>query len=200
MREFPTEYHQRRGIQMYPETIDCIRGDFLEIGPGRGDLLLDLAERYPHKDITAIELAGKRYFKLIRRLERRAITNVRLVWAPAQIVVPTHCAAESFERIYVLFPDPWPKKRHIPHRLLSVPFLAMLAGLLAPTGSFFFATDYRDYALWVAENVKEIPAMSPLGDPFTSQADIADYFPTFFEQKWREEGREIYYLHCRRES
>jgi tRNA (guanine-N7-)-methyltransferase len=198
MREFPTEYHQQRGIQMYPETIGRIVGDFLEIGPGRGDLLLDLAARYPHKAITGIELAGRRYFKLIRRLEKRNITNVRLVWAPAQIVVPSLCAAASFERIYVLFPDPWPKKRHLPHRLLTVPFLAMLAELLSPSGSFFFATDFQEYALWVVENLKETHGLEIQGAPFTRQDDVADYFPTFFEQKWRDAGREIFYLHCRR--
>ena len=183
---------------MYPEPVSRIAGDFLEIGPGRGDLLLDLAARYPDKAIAAIELGGKRYFKLIRRLERMSITNVRLVWAPAQVAVPKHCVSQSFERIYVLFPDPWPKKRHIPHRLLSVTFLSMLTGLLGADGSFFFATDFRDYALWVVENLKEIPELQVQGTPFTAREDIADYFPSFFEQKWREEGREIFYLHCRR--
>ena len=198
MREFPTDYHERLGSRMYPGEVDRISGDFLEIGPGRGDLLLDLAVRYPDQAITAIELAGRRYFKMVRRLEKREITNVRMIWAPAQVAVPKFCAPDSFKRIYVLFPDPWPKQRHIHHRLLSVPFLTLLAGRLAPEGSFFFATDFREYALWVIENLKEVPQLDIQGTPFTAREEIADYFPSYFEQKWRDEGREIFYLHCRR--
>ena len=88
MKEFPLEYHLRRGVQMFPETREQLAGDVLEVGPGRGDLLLDLAARYPDKQLVAIELGGKRYFKLIRRLRRKEITNVHLIWAPAQLAVP----------------------------------------------------------------------------------------------------------------
>jgi len=196
MREFPLDYHARRGVQMYPEERELFAGDFLEIGPGRGDLLLDLAERYPDKQLVAIELAGKRYFKLVRRIKRRELTNVHLIWAPAQLALPRYCGEQSFERAYVLFPDPWPKKRHAPHRLLQVAFLKLLATRIAPGGSFFFATDVSEYAHWVVENLTEVDTLTIQGTPFSTQEEMADYFPTFFEQKWREEGRVIHYLHC----
>ncbi|MBD3402864.1 hypothetical protein GF420_08205 [candidate division GN15 bacterium] len=198
MREFPYEFEARKPILFYPEPVERIAGDFLEIGPGRGDFIMALAEQYPDKRVVGIELARKRYYKLIPRIEKRGITNITLLRAAAQIAIPRHCVAESFERIYVLFPDPWPKDRHAPHRLLNADFLTLLAGLLKDDGYFFFATDYRPYAEWVVENLNEVPLMAKLGNPFTIQADIADYFPSFFEQKWREEGREILYVRCRR--
>lgn len=179
---------------MYPEQRDRVTGDFLEIGPGRGDLLLDLAARYPDKQFVAVELAGRRYFKLIKRLQKRDIENVHLLWGPAQVAVPKHVVPESFERVYVLFPDPWPKKRHAHHRLLQIDFIRLLLKVLEPGGSFFFATDFTEYASWVVENLAGISELDIQGTPYSSQEQIADYFPTFFEKKWREEGRKIYYL------
>jgi tRNA (guanine-N7-)-methyltransferase len=198
MRQFPYEFEARKPILFYPEAMERLAGDFLEIGPGRGDFIMALAEQYPDRKVVGIELAKKRYFKLIPRIEKRGITNVTLVRAAAQIAIPRHCEPQTFERIYVLFPDPWPKDRHAPHRLLNSDFLRMLAGLLRHYGLFFFATDHRPYAEWVVENIAGVDELENLGDPFTSQADIADYFPSFFEQKWREEGREIFYVRCRR--
>lgn len=194
MKEFPLDYHEKRGVQMFPAQRDRVSGDFLEIGPGRGDLLLELATRYPDKRLVAIELGGKRYFKLVRRLQRREISNVQLIWGPAQLAVPKYCEPEAFERIYVLFPDPWPKDRHAHHRLLQAEFIRQLVSRLKPGASFFFATDFKEYADWVVANLAEVASLRILGNPFSTREQIADYFPTFFEQKWREAGKEIYYL------
>ncbi|MCB2229580.1 hypothetical protein KQH82_02615 [bacterium] len=198
MRQFPYEFEGRKPILFYPEPLDRIDGDFLEIGPGRGDFLMALAEQYPDQKVVAVELAKKRYYKLIPRIEKRGIENITLLCAAAQIAIPRHFVPRSFERIYVLFPDPWPKDRHAPHRLLNAEFLTMLAGLLTDSGSFFFATDFKAYADWVVANLTDVPTLENIGRPFADQSDIQDYFPSFFEQKWRDEGRSIYYVRCRR--
>ena len=198
MKEFPYEFESRKPILFHPSPLERIDGDFLEIGPGRGDFLLALAEQYSDRRVVAVELAKKRYYKLIPRIEKRGINNITLIQAAAQIAIPRLFVQGTFERVYVLFPDPWPKDRHAPHRLLNADFLTMLAGLLTETGSFFFATDFKAYAEWVVENLNDVPLLEPLGNPFTKQTDIEDYFPSFFEQKWRNEGREIFYLRGRR--
>ena len=105
---------------------------------------------------------------------------------------------QSFARVYVLYPDPWPKKRQAHHRLRQPDFLGTLASVLKPGGSFFFASDFKEYAAWVVENLAEVTQLELQGDPFSTREEMADYFPTFFEQKWRDEGREIFYLHCLR--
>lgn len=198
MKQFPYEYEARKKVLFHPEQRESIAGDFLEIGPGRGDFLMDLAERYPDKHVVGMELSTKRYYKLKKRVEKRELSNVTLMRVAAQIGMPRYLVEESFERAYVLFPDPWPKKRHAPHRLLNTDVLKLLARILKPGADLFFATDFVHYAEWVVENLQEVSALQNTGDPYTSQADIADYFPSFFEQMWREEGRSIYYLRCTR--
>ncbi len=200
MRHFPYEYESRREVLFYPERPDRITGDILEIGPGRGDLLFSLAERFPEKKFVAIEFLKKRHFKLIKRIERRGLTNITLIQGRAQIVMPKYFRCGMFNRVYVMFPDPWPKERHIPHRLLTVDFISILACVLRAGGDLVVATDYRPYAEWVVENCGEVPSLRSIGDPYCEASDIPDYIPTFFEQKWREEGRAIHYLRYYRED
>ncbi len=199
MKEFPTEYQNSKEVEFYPAEVEKIEGDILEIGPGRGDFLYSLAERYPDKKITAVEIANLRFKKLVSRVKKRELSNITLIRGAAQVTVPRFCAEGSFERVYVLFPDPWPKRRHAQYRLLSVDYLSRLARLLTEDGQFFFATDFRDYANEVVANIEATGEFSIIGNPFSNQEAITDYFPSLFEKRWRDEGREILYLCCRRQ-
>lgn len=198
MRQFPYEWESKREVLFYPEVQERVIGDILEIGPGRGDFLFALAEKWPEKRIVGVEFLKKRYFRLIRRIEQRGLSNILLVQGRAQIVIPKYFQIGIFERIYVLFPDPWPKDRHIHHRLMTADFMSILACLLKPGGDLIVATDYRLYAEWVVENSADVDALENAGSPYCKPSEVPDYLPTFFEQKWREEGRDIYYMRFRR--
>src|SRR3989338_8606608 len=95
----------------------------LEIGPGRGDFLFWLAEENPLKTVHAIEYKRKRYDKLVRRLETRGLSNVRLYLGDARTVLPVEFPDLSLERVFILFSDPWPKRRHARHRLFQETFV-----------------------------------------------------------------------------
>jgi tRNA (guanine-N7-)-methyltransferase len=198
MRQFPYEYESRREVLFYPEKPDRVGGDILEIGPGRGDLLFAMAEKSPEKEFVAIEYLIKRYFKLIKRIERLGLQNILLIQGRAQIVMPRLIAPDTFGRVYVMFPDPWPKERHAPHRLLTVDFLNILACTLKAGGDLVIATDFRPYAEWVVENAQQVPSLENAGSPYCDSSAIPDYAPTFFEQKWRDQRREIYYMRFRK--
>ncbi len=194
MKKFPREFESRKPILIYPKGSSVEGGDVLEIGPGRGDLLMDLAEAWPDKQFVAIEIAWKRFHKLIPRIEKRGLKNIQLLRGDARIVLDRFFEKETFEKIYVLFPDPWPKKRHALKRLLQIEFIELLQSYLQPEGSLFFATDVAWYADWVIDNCRQVPSLVCTGDPFVNAEDLFGYTPTFFEQKWRAEGRQIYYL------
>jgi tRNA (guanine-N7-)-methyltransferase len=195
MRAFPYEHEATKEILFHPGKPDVFDGDILEIGPGRGDFVLSTAGRHPDKKIVAIELSKRRYFKLARRVDRNDLTNVLLVQGNARIILPNYFPPETFEKIYVLFPDPWPKRRHIPQRLMSIDFITLLAERLKTGGSLFFATDFWSYADWVIDNIRSVTSLRSLGRPyFTTIDDMDDYGPSFYEQKWRDEGRAIYYM------
>jgi len=194
MKSFPWEFETAKEVLFYPEKPTAFAGDILEVGPGRGDLLLSLAGSFPAKRFVAIELGKKRYYKLIPRIEKKELGNVLLLHGDARIVLPKYFREETFEKVYILFPDPWPKKRHAPKRLLTRDFLSLLARFLKPGGNLFIATDVTFYAVWVVENAVRVPQLHNMGSPYVNSTVLADYEPTFFEMKWRAEGRAIHYL------
>jgi tRNA (guanine-N7-)-methyltransferase len=199
MKKFPLEYESKKEVLFYPEKPAVFEGDLLEIGPGRGDFLLSAAEQLPNKKLVAIELGKRRYYKLIPRIEKKGLTNILLIHGNARIVLPCHFKPGIFEKVYVLFPDPWPKKRHYPHRLMTVEFITLLSDCLRTGGDLFFATDFWPYADWVVDNVAQVSQLESLGAPYFTTIDkIDNYSPSFFEQKWRNEGRAIYYMRYRK--
>lgn len=198
MRHFPLEYIKKNDVLFYPDQPKIIVGDFLEIGPGNGHFLLSLAQSYPERQIVALELEKIRYRKISRRLSRLEISNVQLICGNALVVVPRYLSGIRFERIYVLFPDPWPKRRHAHNRLMTTEFLTALAKLLTPGGFLYISTDVRSYAETVAKNLTEIGSLNLLGDPFSSAEAIVDYRPTFFESVAVRDGALIHYLVAQR--
>jgi tRNA (guanine-N7-)-methyltransferase len=196
MRQFPTAFESQKEMTFYPARPDRITGDILAIGPGRGDFLLSMAAQCPDKQCVAVELSKKRYYKLIPRIEKRGLTNILLINGNAGLIIPEMIDPDMFEKIFVLFPDPWPKRRHIPHRLMSISFMTHLARILQPGGDLYTATDFWSYADWMTDNFRQVPTLQSRGAPyFTGMAQIPYYLPTFYEQKWRGIGLAIYYMH-----
>jgi tRNA (guanine-N7-)-methyltransferase len=191
-RTFPWEWEWQKPVPIYPEDSEPGVGDILEIGPGRGDLLLALAEKMPDKRFVAIELGKRRFYRLIPRLEKRGLTNVQLLCGDARVIMRKYLREPVFEQAYVLFPDPWPKKRHAYKRLLSTPFLSELTGILRPTAKLYFATDVAWYADWVRENARQLDDLVVSALPPNRESSLFAETMTFFEEKWRSEGRTIH--------
>jgi tRNA (guanine-N7-)-methyltransferase len=194
-RVFPLEWESRKPIQFYPSEVEQISGDILEIGPGRGELLLWFAGNLPDKKLVGIEMMFGRYQKLIARIERIGAANILLLRGNARIIVPRYVTDSAFERIYVLFPDPWPKSRHSHHRLLSVEFLTLLAAKLKLSGDIVLATDWQPYADWVIKNAAQVPLLQNTGTPYSTESNLnPSGEQTYFEKKWREVGRQIFFV------
>lgn len=155
----------------------------LEIGPGRGDFLFWLAQEYPLKTVEAVEYKIKRYEKLVRRVEARKLANIKLHYGDARVVLPRDFENERFETIYILFNDPWPKRRHAKHRLFQEEFVRELDRVLKPGGRVYVAHDDPDYVAQIRTVFKTVPSFvfSPQGVEFL----------TFYADKWRKEGRHL---------
>ncbi|GAB4315501.1 MAG: hypothetical protein Kow0074_03110 [Candidatus Zixiibacteriota bacterium] len=198
MRAFPFEFAFRREARFYPNDPGDVTGDVLEIGPGRGDFLLATAQAYRNRRFVAIELKNRRFRKLVDRLKRRELNNVLLINGDARIVVAKAVPMQAFEQIYVLFPDPWPKRRHEPMRLLSSDFLELLKDRLKPDGELILATDDQSYRDWIMKNAARVDDLDLAGVHESGEALTPDWVPTLYEQKWRDEGRTITYFSYRR--
>lgn len=131
----------------------------LEIGFGSGEALLELAERDPATNYLGIEVYRPGIGHLLLQLAARGIDNVRVIEGDAREVL-AHCVSPgSLHAVYLLFPDPWPKKRHHKRRLLQAPFLELLRGRLEVGARVHIATDWEDYARSVRSAVASVPGL-----------------------------------------
>ena len=113
----------------------------VEIGPGRGDVLLAFAVASPARNFLGIERTNGAAAGIAARAAKRGLANVRLVAGDARCIVAQLVLDDSVAAYHVYFPDPWPKTRHRKRRLASAAFAAALARTLAPGGTVDVASD-----------------------------------------------------------
>ena len=117
----------------------------LEIGCGHGHFLADYAAAHPERHCLGIDIAGGRLARARRKTDRAGLDNVSWIQAEAQLFLECVAEAIRFSRVFILFPDPWPKKRHHKHRLVQVRFLDLLAEVCAPDAALYFRSDHFPY-------------------------------------------------------
>jgi len=170
----------------------------LELGFGRAELLLELAEQNPKRVYLGVEVSRKRVEKAGKRAQRRELANVFMVHAPAEYVLERVLPAGSVEECWVNCPDPWPKKRHWRRRLVQAPLVALLARALAPGALLHIATDHEDYRDWIAAVLAAQCAFVNLHAPAAFVGTRPERRETAYEAEWRAEGRTMAYFDYRR--
>lgn len=123
----------------------AIRNVWLEIGFGGAEHLTGQAARHPDKGFIGCEPFIEGVAKALGQIDDAGLTNIRLHMDDARPVIESLRPA-SIGQIFILFPDPWPKKRQQKRRLIQPEFLLSLARILEPGGRLRFATDVRSYA------------------------------------------------------
>ena len=118
----------------------------LEIGFGMGETTAAIALAKPECDFLAVEVHAPGVGSLLKVIDERGLSNIRILQHDAVDVVTQMIPNASLAGIHVFFPDPWPKKRHHKRRLLQPPFVQALALRLQPCGYLHVATDWEDYA------------------------------------------------------
>lgn len=118
----------------------------VEIGFGMGDSLLQMAIANPGQNFLGIEVHKPGIGKLLNGLAEHQLDNVRIVCGDATEVIASGLPVASVARFLILFPDPWPKKKHHKRRIVQAPFVNVLAERLEAGGGLHLATDWEPYA------------------------------------------------------
>ena len=153
----------------------------IEIGFGMGVELARWATESPDASILGIELYRPGIGSLFLKLVSEGLENVRVVEAPAQIVIG-ELPNNSVDEIRILFPDPWPKKRHHKRRLIQKDFICQVERVLAKGGRLQIATDWRPYADWVLSCIEENTGFVKLVEEAALAQGERD-LPTKFEKR-----------------
>jgi tRNA (guanine-N7-)-methyltransferase len=132
----------------------------VEIGFGNGDHLAALAAAHPERDHIGIEVHRPGVGRLLLAIHERGLTNLRIVCHDAVAVLEEQLPPRSLDEALILFPDPWPKKRHHKRRLVQPRFVAMLAERLKPGALLRLATDWQPYAEQMLEVFDAAPRLT----------------------------------------
>jgi tRNA (guanine-N7-)-methyltransferase len=180
---------------LFPAPVDEVR---LEIGFGGGEHLLHRARENPATGFIGVEPFVNSMAKLVSTLDREPLSNIRLYDDDAVRLLDWLPAA-SIAEIDLLYPDPWPKKKHWKRRFVSPVNLDRFARVLKPGGLFRFASDIDTYVNWTLLHVTGHPGF---GWEAASAADWRDSYEgwpgTRYEAKALREGRRPAYLTFRR--
>ena len=128
----------------------------VEIGFGGGEHLIEAAAAEPDVDFIGCEPFINGIARLLSRIEARGLRNIRLHRGDAADVLDRLHDA-SLSRVYLFYPDPWPKRRHRKRRFVSTENLDRLARVLKPGAELRFATDIDDYAGWTLARLRARP-------------------------------------------
>lgn len=176
----------------------CPGGVALEIGFGGGEHLAALAERDEDEGFIGCEVFEGGIVRLIGEIERRNLQNIRLFLDDARLLLRVLGSA-SLNRAFLLFPDPWPKRRHHKRRFLSPQTLDLLADSLRDGAELRIATDDPPYLRAILELTTGHPAFLWLASgPSDWRSRPSDWPPTRYEEKARAAGRTPFFLRFER--
>jgi tRNA (guanine-N7-)-methyltransferase len=175
--------------------VDDVR---LEIGFGGGEHMVAEAERNPRIGFIGSEPFVNGMAKALSLVEQRGLANIRFHHGDAAELI-AWLPAKSLARVDLIYPDPWPKRRHWKRRFVHAATIAQIARILRPGGEFRFATDIADYAAWTLRHFAR-------ARQFVWAAECADdwrrpwpqFSSTRYEIKAKRAGRVPCYLIFRR--
>ena len=167
---------------------------WLEIGFGGGEHLAAQAEANPRVGIIGCEPFVNGVVKLLRAVDERSLRNVR-VWDEDATALLAALPDASLARVYLLYPDPWPKRRQRKRRFVADASLAEIARVLKPGGLFRFATDIDDYAGWTLVRAARCPGLRWTAERADDWRTPFPGWPgTRYEAKAKAAGRRPSYL------
>ncbi|MEW6016863.1 MAG: tRNA (guanosine(46)-N7)-methyltransferase TrmB [Pseudomonadota bacterium] len=156
---------------------------WLEIGFGGGEHMAAQAARRPDVVILGAEPFLNGVASALRHIDEQGLTNVRLHDGDVRDLI-ARLPAASLARVFILFPDPWPKARHHKRRLLQAELVEDLARVLKPGGRLRFATDWADYADWSLLRLRASPHFDwPAERADDWRQPPADHITTRYEEK-----------------
>ncbi len=167
---------------------------WLEIGFGGGEHLAHQAALHPDVSFIGAEPFLNGVAKLLAEIDARKLGNIMVHYGDARVLLDV-LPENSLERIYLLYPDPWPKERQKKRRFVNAANLAHFHRILKPGGVFYFASDIADYVDWTRRHVAASGLFRESGD---ATQPYKNWTRTRYEAKAIREDRVPQYLTLQR--
>jgi len=189
----------KSGLSVPEQFPPDLRELWMEIGFGAGEHLAAQAKAHPDVGIVGCEPFINGVAKLLSQIDENGSENVRVHADDARDIFPD-IPDGTLDRVFILFPDPWPKAKHHKRRLIQTPLLDDLARMLKDGGEFRFASDHMGYVRWVLGFALKHPDFEWLAEgPEDWREPPEDWIQTRYQQKGLA-GDTIVYLRFRRKD
>ncbi len=167
----------------------------VDLGCGDGLFLAAMAEGHPERNFLGVERLRGRVGSACKKIAARGLTNARIVRVDLAVALAQLLPAASVSRFHLLFPDPWPKRRHHVRRIVTPDWLRLVARALVPGGTIRMVTDEVEYFAQMKRALAAVPELR------REAAAECDEFPlSTFEKHFRATGASIYRLVARKVS
>jgi len=162
----------------------------LEIGFGFGDFLFEKAKNHPEKIFIGSEPHLNGVVSILMKLENQALANLKITKQDARLFLNS-LPAEFFDEVFILFPDPWPKSRHIKRRLINLRFLdEILSPKMKSGAKLTIATDHDGYKTWILSQILLSKKFSWIANSKKDWQNFPDdWVVTKYQKKAETEGR-----------
>jgi tRNA (guanine-N7-)-methyltransferase len=166
----------------------------LEYCSGNGTWIAEKAKENPGSLWIAVEKRFDRVQKIWAKKHNFSLSNLLIICGEAYTFTHYYLEEMSVDRLFINFPDPWPKQKHAKHRLIQKPFTDEMARIAKPSATVTFATDDEDYSLQMIHEMQKDPTWkSCFPDPFYI-TNWDSYGSSYFEDLWKSQGRTIRYI------
>ncbi|AZL15953.1 tRNA (guanosine(46)-N7)-methyltransferase TrmB [Rickettsiales endosymbiont of Stachyamoeba lipophora] len=165
-------------IENSSQINDQFTAHILEIGSGNGHHLLNLCKQNPSSLVIGAEVFLSGVVQSLQNALEQNVQNLQFFADDVNLLLGLELNFK-FSKIYILFPDPWPKRKQNKRRLINTDFITKLLVKLENEGQIIIATDHPDYAKWVAEHLNQT---NMINYQKTDQAPV-EYSPTKYHSK-----------------
>lgn len=198
------DYWKGRNTQFIPESLFTgERKAWLEIGAGSGWFFTEMARRHPDTQFIAVERAKDRAVRLVRKVKKSGLDNLAGFRGNAVPALIHGIPSESLDRVFILYPCPWPRNSQRRNRWYLHPVMRHLVRILRPGGILVWASDqkfYIDEAHWVCKERHPFEILK-VGEIAPNPWNGLEPFPegrTKFERTFLGQGQSCHELICRR--
>lgn len=165
----------------------------VEYCSGNGAWIAAKAEQNKHQNWLAVELKFERVRKIWAKIKNLQLDNLMVLCGEGYDATRRYFTDESVDAVYVNFPDPWPKTKHAKHRIIQPRFAVEVKRILKSGGVLTMVTDDPDYSKIMVEVLRCSEGFeSVYPEPYYVNEN-PDYGNSYFEDLWREKGKNIYY-------
>ena len=165
----------------------------MELGFGNGLFLVDLAAKKSESNVIGVEISWHSIKRCLRQIDKHNQENIRVIYGNGLLALWALFRPETIDRLYINFPDPWPKKKHHHRRMINDRFLSLLASRMPAGGRLDIATDHKEYAAWISAHLDQSRYFKSRA-PATVVTDLPGRFQTKYEAKARASHRSCYYF------